>query len=176
MFKIAILGPESTGKTELAIKLAEHFKTRWIPEYARKYIENLKGSYTYEDICIIAQEQIEEEQNVERITTPVEYVFFDTELIITKVWFSYRFGLIPDFVKKQLETGFFDLYLLCSPDLPWEPDLVREHGEDREFFFNWYKKEIEQLEKPYVIVNGNGNQRFQNALDGLNNFRKDNAN
>jgi len=172
MLKIAILGPESTGKTVLAEQLAEHFNSHWVPEYARNYVENLKRPYTYEDICMIALKQIEEEQEAGKNPSSAEYIFFDTELIITKVWFSYRFGKVPDFLTNQLNTGFFDLYLLCTPDLPWEPDPVREHGEDREYFFNWYKKEIEQTGKPYVIVEGLGDKRLQNALNGLQGLNK----
>jgi NadR type nicotinamide-nucleotide adenylyltransferase len=172
MLKIAILGPESTGKTVLAGQLAEHFKSLWVPEYARGYVENLKRPYTYEDICSIALKQIEQEQEAEENPSSAEYIFFDTELIITKVWFSYRFGKVPDFLTEQLKTGFFDLYILCTPDLPWEPDPVREHGEDREYFFNWYKTEIEQTGKPYVIVDGLGDKRLQNALTGLERLNK----
>ena len=167
MYKIAILGPESTGKTMLAGQLADYFQAPWVPEYAREYVECLTVPYTYDDVCWIARTQIEEERRVDNQPSQADYIFFDTELIITKVWFSYRFGQVPGFLTEQLNTGFFDLYLLCLPDLPWEPDQVREHGDDREFFFNWYKKEIEQTGKPYVIISGAGNQRFQHALDGL---------
>ncbi len=167
MIKIAILGPESTGKTELAGKLAEHFKSPWVTEYAREYIENLKVPYTYEDVCSIALKQIKEDQEIGNLYPSAEYVFFDTELIITKVWFEYRFKTIPSFLSEYMKSVYFDLYLLCAPDLPWEPDPVREHGEDRDFFFNWYKREIEQTGKPYVIVTGIGNQRFQNTIDAI---------
>lgn len=172
MLKIAILGPESTGKTMLAGQLADYFQAPWVPEYAREYVERLSVPYTYDDLCNIARKQIEQEQQADQLSDTAEYIFFDTELIITKVWFSYCFRKIPDFLTAQLNTGYFDLYLLCLPDLPWEPDPVREHGEDREFFFNWYKKEIEQTGKPYVIVNGAGQQRFQNALAGLKTLHK----
>ena len=167
MLKIAILGPESTGKTVLAEQLAAYFKSQWVPEYAREYVEKLASPYGFDDICYIAKKQIQKEKEVTNQTSQTNYIFFDTELIITKVWFLYRFGKVPDFLTEQLDSGFFDFYLLCSPDLPWEPDPVREHGEDREFFFNWYKKEIEQTGKPYVIVDGFGIQRLQNALDSL---------
>ena len=167
MIKIAILGPESTGKTELAGKLADHFKSPWVPEYAREYIENLKTPYTYEDVCLIAIKQIKEEQEIETLNLSAEYVFFDTDLIITKVWFEYRFKKIPSFLSEYMKNVYFDFYLLCAPDLPWEPDPVREHGADRDFFFNWYKREIEQTGKPCVIVTETGNKRFQNALDAI---------
>lgn len=176
MFKIAILGPESTGKTILARQLANHFKADWIPEYAREYIENLKNPYTYKDICNIAFKQIEQENNYQQNNLDLDYVFFDTDLIITKVWFEYKFKRVPDFLIKKLKSGFFDLYLLCAADLPWEPDPVREHENDREYFFEWYRKEIEQTGKPYVIVNGTGNTRLINAINSINTFTKEKIN
>ena len=167
MIKVAILGPESTGKTELAQQLAQHFKAPWVPEYAREYVENLTVPYVYEDVCNIALKQIEEEKFYENTSTNDQFVFFDTDLIITKVWFEYRFKKIPEFLIKRLKTGFFDLYLLCAPDLPWQADPVREHGEDRDYFFDWYKREIEQCGKPFVVVTGIGKQRIQNALKAV---------
>lgn len=168
MPKIAILGPESTGKTDLAKQLADHFKAQWIPEYAREYVENINRPYTYEDVCQIALKQIEQEKFYDKFPpTEEEYVFFDTDLIITKVWFSFCFDKIPAFLIERMKIRFFDLYLLCLPDLPWEPDPVREHGDNREFFFDWYKKEIEQTGKPYAVIGGIGNQRTQNAIAAL---------
>jgi NadR type nicotinamide-nucleotide adenylyltransferase len=171
MFKIAITGPESTGKTALARQLAEHFQSPWVPEYAREYVENLTAPYTYDDVCNIARKQIQEEIFYENPISNVEFVFFDTDLILTKVWFSYCFNIVPDFLTDRINSGFFDLYLLCAPDLGWEPDPVREHGEDREYFFDWYRREIEQTGKPYVVVNGIGNQRLQNAIDALHTLK-----
>jgi len=173
MIKIAIIGPESTGKTELAKGLAENFSAPWVPEYAREYIEKLKVPYVYDDVCAIAIKQIEQENKFAENNTGNEgYVFFDTDLIITKVWFDYRFGASPDFVTERLNKGYFDFYMLCAPDLPWEPDPVREHGDDREFFFNWYKKEIELTGKPYVVVSGIGETRMQHALEALKSLEK----
>ena len=169
MYKIAILGPESTGKTALAAALANHYRSPWVPEYAREYVEQLGRPYTYDDICNIARKQIEQEdcyvsdaQNEKN-----GYVFFDTELIITKVWFEYLYKQVPDFVTERLKCGFFDFYLLCTPDLPWEQDTVREHGNDREFFFDWYRREIEFLERPYGIVTGMGEKRLQCAIERI---------
>jgi len=168
MIKIAILGPESTGKSTLAESLAEYFNSMWIPEYAREYVEKLTRPYTYDDVCKIALMQIEQEKSFENpLISDKKYVFFDTDLIITKVWFSYCFQKIPDFLTERMKVGFFDLYLLCVPDLPWKPDPVREHGNDREYFFDWYKKEIEEMGKPYIVVNGSGNQRIQNAINAI---------
>jgi len=169
MYKIAVVGPESTGKSVLAEQLAVHYGSPWVPEYARTYVEQLSRPYHFDDICHIARKQIEQE-TVFETDNPAPYVFFDTDLIITKVWLAYRYQQIPAFIEDRLKTGFFDLYLLCEPDLPWEPDSVREHGHDRDFFFEWYKTEIENLNKPYVCINGTGNTRIRNAINSINNI------
>jgi len=168
MFKIAILGPESTGKSTLAKALAEYFQASWVPEYAREYVEQLSRPYTFDDVCNIALTQIEQENQFEQNSSE-DFVFFDTDLIITKVWFEYKFGAIPDFVTDWMKSHPFDLYLLCAPDLPWQYDPVREHGDDRDYFFEWYKREIEQTGKPYVIVDGIDEQRIQNAIAATQN-------
>lgn len=167
MYKIAIIGPESTGKSELAQQLAQTFSVPWVPEYARGYVEKLQRLYTYRDVCHIARRQIAEQQSFENIATDKKMVFFDTDLIITKVWFEYCYSRVPSFVLKRLKVTFFDMYLLCEPDIPWEPDPVREHGDNRQFFFDWYKREAELTGTPCVIINGLGHERLKNAVNAI---------
>lgn len=171
MYKVAIIGPESTGKSALAEKLADFYHSVWVPEYARGYIENLNQPYTFDDVMQIAKHQIEEEKAFENQSTH-PFVFFDTELIITKVWFEYVYKEVPSFLKERLQKGFFDLYLLCEPDIPWEADSVRENGDNRDFFFNWYQKEIENLNKPFIKIHGLGDDRLQNAITAINQYFK----
>jgi len=168
MIKVAILGPESTGKSALAEALANHYHTQWVPEYAREYVEKLTVPYTYSDVCTIAKKQIEEENYFNQPSfANTNFIFFDTELIITKVWLEHKYNSVPAFIPDRLKEGYFDVYLLCAPDLEWKPDPVREHGDDRAFFFDWYKKEIEKTGKPYFIIEGFGKKRIENAIKVL---------
>ncbi len=169
MYRIAVTGPESTGKSALTKALAARYGSPHVPEYAREYVEQLGRPYRFEDVVAIAQQQIEAEKQFSE-NNEAPYVFFDTELIITKVWFEYCYGSVPDFLQEALDTGYFDLYLLCEPDLPWEPDPVREHGEDRDYFFERYKQEIELLGKPYFSINGTGEARVNNAISAIESF------
>ncbi|MDV7398455.1 ATP-binding protein, partial [Arthrospira platensis SPKY1] len=57
--RIALTGPESTGKTTLAKALAARFDTVWAPEYARTYLERLGRPYQYGDLEVIARGQRE---------------------------------------------------------------------------------------------------------------------
>jgi NadR type nicotinamide-nucleotide adenylyltransferase len=171
MYKIAILGPESTGKSELAKALATYYKGEWVPEYAREYVEKLGRKYNYDDVCHIAATQLKEIDLFEN-KTQSDFVFFDTELIITKIWFEYCFGEVPQFLTNAMEKPAFDFYLLCDYDLEWIPDPVREHGDDRAYFFNLYKEEIEKTQRPFAIVSGTGEERVLNAINAIENYFK----
>jgi len=166
--KIAILGPESSGKTTLATALAAHFGSVWVAEYAREYVENLNRPYTFDDVCSIAREEILQE-NARYNSSPV---FFDTDLIITKIWLDVCYNNIPPFVEQHLQRGVMDFYLLCTPDLAWYPEAVRENGSDsaRASLFERYKAEIQQLKKPFAVVTGTGKKRLNCALKAIENL------
>ena len=112
MYKVAIIGPESTGKTSLAKFLAARYSGLYIPEYAREYVEALAPTYAYtqQDVIRIAQHQIEE---LSSLDCPL--AFFDTDLIITKVWLQHKYGQCPDFINEALQRYPIDAYLLCYP-------------------------------------------------------------
>ncbi|MDR0811718.1 MAG: ATP-binding protein [Paludibacter sp.] len=170
MLKIAITGPESTGKSTLTATLAKYFGGYAVPEYAREYVETLGRAYNYDDVCRITKRQIEE-MNFYAELDDKPCVFFDTDLIITQVWFEYCYRSIPEFLEKELKKPYFDLYLLCSPDIAWQYDAVREHGGDeRQFFFNRYRREIEKTGKPYFIVSGKDAERTNNAINIILSF------
>ena len=149
MFRVGIIGPESTGKSTLATYLAHRYDAVLIPEYAREYMEGLAPyyEYTYDDVLAIAKHQVEQLQSLSG-----ELQIFDTELIITKVWFMHKFGKCPDFLHEALLRYPMDVYLLCYPDLAWEPDPVRENPNIRTYLFQWYEKEIQALNIPYYII------------------------
>ena len=149
MYRIGIIGPESTGKSTLAEYLAHRYEGVLVPEYAREYMENLAPSYgyTYDDVVAIAKQQLSVLSSINS-----NLVVFDTELIITKVWFLHKFGQCPDFVEQALRDYPMDVYLLCYPDLPWLPDPVRENPDIREYLFDWYEREIQALNIPYYII------------------------
>ena len=64
MKKIVIIGPESTGKSTLCSHLAEHYRTCWCPEFAREYLKETGGKYTYQDLLNIAHGQVELEMTM----------------------------------------------------------------------------------------------------------------
>ncbi len=172
MKKIVITGPESAGKTQLTRKLADYYHCNWIPEFARSYIESLDRKYTYYDVEIIAQHQWS--QYIETLihnTEKAPFIFFDTWLIITKIWFIEVYEKFPDWIDSCIQKAEIDLFLLCKPDLPWEFDPVRENPHRREYLFERYKSEIETFGFNYQIISGIGHKRLDNAVMAIEAFQ-----
>lgn len=160
---IVITGAESTGKSELATKLANYFNVPFIPELARDYVEKLDRKYNYSDIENIAREQTEQIHALKKQNTPL--VFVDTWLIITKVWFEIVFQKSPDWIEQELRHTFIDLFLVCHTDLPWIPDPVRENGgKQRLILQKMYIDNLNKYNFNYEIVTGTKELRFKNAL------------
>ena len=159
MKRIAITGPESTGKTSLAQHLARHYACSWIPEYAREYLENTNGLYQREDLDIIAKGQLNLwQQNNEQLC------FYDTEMLVIKVWSEFKYKQVSDFISQALQAQKIDLFLVCKPDIDWEEDELREHPEKREELFEIYLQELEKLRVPYRIVEGQNAERINLAI------------
>jgi NadR type nicotinamide-nucleotide adenylyltransferase len=162
LVKIAITGPESTGKSMLAQQLADHYATTWVPEFARVFLLNITRDYTFDDILEIAQKQKKSEKVFETLANKV--LIADTELLVTKIWCDVKYKKCHQWIHDELRKQQYDLYLLMDVDLPWEYDPLREHPDKRKFLFDLYKKELENLRFNFKIVNGNGDERYKNAL------------
>ena len=155
MFKVGIIGPESTGKSSLGQYLAKRYGATYVPEYARDYVASLQRPYTYDDVCHIARKQIEQIKEVGSGKWEAsDIIFFDTELIVTRVWFDYVYGAAPDWLLSAMQQYKMDTYLLTYPDVPWIPDPTRENGSDeiRLQLFHRYEQEIQALDVPYYII------------------------
>lgn len=171
--RVVLTGPESTGKTEIAEFISNKYNTVCVPEYARGYIQNLKREYTYNDIEHIAKKQIEFEQEYSKKANHI--LFYDTYLIITKVWFQEVYKKVPSWIDSKITESNIDLFLLCNTDIPWIADSVRENGgEMREKLFEIYKNELDYYGFNYKIINGNGYDRFNNAYNLVENFLSNN--
>ena len=150
--KIGLIGPESSGKSTLARYLANRYNGIYVPEYGRTFLEQ-KGTteVTWDELCEIAKHQIEE---MKQLAVGEQPVFYDTELIVTKVWFDYAFGRVPEWLDEAIKQYPMDVYLLTKPDIPWVPDPTRSNGSDaiRHELFERYEAEIQALDIPYYII------------------------
>ncbi len=163
--KIAITGPESSGKTSLSAALAARLHARLVPEYARLYLERFGPSYTPEDLVHMAHGQAALE--LAATARAERLVVTDTSIEVIYVWWEYRLGPPPAWLEQLLQRHRADYYLLCRPDLPWQPDPLRENPHDREALFHRYCRLLERLGRPYGLVEGTGEARLRHALAHL---------
>ncbi len=163
--KVAVIGPECTGKSALSAYLADYFKTEWVPEYARQYIGNLTRPYTEDDLLSIARGQLRIEDEWARDGNGV--LICDTNLYVIKIWSEFKYGHCNDEILRNIATRHYDLYLLTYVDLPWEEDPQREHPQQREALYTLYLREMQQQSVPFVEIRGERAQRQQLAREAI---------
>src|SRR5690554_4091112 len=131
---IVITGAESSGKSTLTAQLSLAFAGIGVPEYARYYVERLNRPYNNQDVETIGKRQLLYYKKIRRVYNSSEVlVFFDTFLIITKIWLQEVFNYCPGWIHLAILENRPDLVLLCEPDLPWQQDAVRENKEKRNY-------------------------------------------
>ena len=159
MKRIAFTGPESCGKTTIAKRFAAQVEGTCVEEFAREYLEQRNGHYDEDDLIKIAQGQIAQWNERSGILVA------DTEMLVLKVWSEVRYGRANPVIEAFLKTQDFEHYFLCYPDIPWEPDPLREHPEQRMELFERYKNELEKMNLPYSILKGDVETRLAHCLD-----------
>lgn len=162
MMRIAIIGPESSGKTTLCAALSAHFGAPRVPEFARSYLEERDGRYARADLLAIAEGQCAAEDIAcEGFPT---LLFCDTDMITLRIWSEEKFGACDPRIITLSEQRHYDRWLLCRPDLPWEPDPLRENPHDRDRLFAVYERMLDRLGKPYSILQGTHEVRLRTAI------------
>lgn len=165
---IAILGPESTGKSCLVEELAKHFETGFVKEYGRTYAsivgtDNLKIT-DFENIVVGHRLCME-------LAKQSRTLFVDTEAITTKVFADMYLGECKsDIIEEYINTQEFDLYLLLDIDIPWVDDGTRDFPNSRESHLNRLKNELESRGIKYVLIGGSYEERFKKAIQEVENL------
>lgn len=160
--KIAIIGPESSGKTFLAEKLAAYYRCVWVPEYAREYLGKFVQPYTKEDVEKIARGQLAGEDAAAKKAGSL--LICDTNLLVIKIWMEHKYKDVPKWIEQEISSRKYHLHLLTAPDIPYENDPLRENPELGEYFFEKYKSLLEELDLTYFVISGNEDLRFKTAV------------
>jgi NadR type nicotinamide-nucleotide adenylyltransferase len=163
--RIAVFGPESTGKTMLAEKLAAHFETRWVPEYAREFWDR-HGAIGLEDIRGIAREQWRRED--EAAARVRGLLICDTEALTTVLWSDLLYGTCPDDIRRGADQRVknYALHLLLDIDAPFTPDPQRCFPDpaDREKCRRVWRGALERRHLPFVEIRGDWAERERQAI------------
>lgn len=164
--RIVLYGPESTGKSTLARKLAQYYQEPQIKEYARDYLQELFDASghicTYEDILPIAVGQrIAENEAVKKAKS---LIFCDTDILETYVYSVAYFDKAPAVLQTALNKSKYDHYLLLDIDTPWIADNLRDKPYRRKEMFDRFESALIDFELPYTKISGLGDLRLVNAI------------
>lgn len=152
--KIAFTGPESSGKSTLALWLSEEIEGVYCEEFARNYL-NGKQNYDENDLLKIAKGQLLSWENA----NPKKHLIADTEMIVIEIWSNWKFNKCDPFISSQLKKQDFDFYFLCKPDIPWVMDPLRESPNDRDDLFNIYMESLINYKFIFFILVGDMQNR-----------------
>lgn len=150
--RVAIVGPECTGKTDLARFLASHYQTTWVPEFARTYLETLNRPYIKDDLTTIAAGQVQLENSLAGQAN--RFLFCDTNLVVIKIWSEFKYKALDSVILTLMQQQKYDLHLLTDIDLPWEDDPLREHPHQRQELFNLYEAELKNTKTKFTLIRG----------------------
>ncbi len=169
--RIAIVGPECTGKTSLATQLASICKTTWVPEFARTFLENLGRPYVASDLLDIAKGQVQLEDDL--ALTADQLLICDTNLLVIKIWSEFKYNTCDLWIRENVINRNYDLYFLTNIDMPWVEDPQRENPEQREELFGLYKNALDNMHVNYLVLSGNEEERLVKALAAIKELQND---
>lgn len=177
--KVAITGPESSGKSALAVRLAAYYGTVYVPEFARFSLQESGPEYSREDVDLFIAGQRKWESAAEAFLSrrksggcePALF-FTDTDPFVFNVWLKVRFDAVSPLTDEWIASAPADLILLCKPDIPWTYDPLREDEHARDELFRRFCAELEAKEFTYTIIEGGFEERLQTAIAQVDKTRK----
>ncbi|MBC7435803.1 MAG: ATP-binding protein [Bdellovibrionales bacterium] len=165
--KIALLGAESTGKTQLSQALAEHLlgmgrSVTVVAEVLREWCEQHGRTPREAEQLAIAQEQA---RRVDAAAATSDIVIADTTPLMIAVYSAMLFGdeSLYDFALAHQRS--YTLTLVTGLDIPWEADgLQRDGPHVREPVDSLVRAALERAGIVFKVVYGTGRERLANAL------------
>ena len=163
--KIIIEGPESSGKTTLAANLRAKLQIPLAPEMAREFLAANGPQYSAQDIYHIAALY---EAEVSQTVLSHPMIICDTGYLNLLIWLQDKFDIIDaGLTQKWQEQSKGAITLLCRPDIPWEPDPLREDRYRRNYLFEQYYKKCSASHLQFIVIEGDRKQEIDQVLTQL---------
>lgn len=164
---IALLGAESTGKTELAAALALALRERRlnataVEEHLRHWCDAQGRTPRADEQAAIAAAQAALE---EAALAAHNWVVCDTTPLMTALYSQHMFAdasLLPAALERQRR---YRLTLLCATDLPWVADGIQRDGPHvREAVDGLLRQTLLKAGIAFGVVRGSGPERLRQAV------------
>jgi HTH-type transcriptional repressor of NAD biosynthesis genes len=166
--RIALLGAESTGKTQLSVDLAQALRARGqevhlVSEYLRTWCDAQGRTPEPHEQAQIAQQQADAVLQHTHGT-----VIADTTPMMTAVYSHKLFNDASLYTMAAAHQRLFDMTLVTGLDLPWVADgLQRDGPQVREPVDAMVRAALQKAGVAYKVVYGQGEERLNNALLAL---------
>ena len=164
--KIALLGAESTGKSQLALTLSARLQqsglaVHRVDEYLREWCDTNQRTPRQDEQLHIVETQI-----TRVLAAPAgAVVIADTTPLMTAVYSQMLFNDDSLNTLAMAHQEVFDVTLLTGLDLPWVSDgLQRDGPHVREPVDAAVRHMLRPAGLPFQVVYGTGEQRLNNAL------------
>lgn len=175
---VALLGTESTGKTQLAQAMAQALTARGhrvlvVAEWLRTWCERAGRTPGPDEQPGIAQEQ---RARVEAATLALAvgpadkpaWVIADTTPLMTALYSEWLFGDTSLYPMAFAHQHSFGHTLVTGLDLPWVADgLQRDGAHVREPIDALLRQRLAEADVPYKVVYGTSTKRLDNALRAI---------
>lgn len=165
-FVVAVLGAESSGKTQLAIDLTQRLRgagidAQSVPEHLREFCDRHGRTPHRDEQAAIAAEQT---RRIALAAAQHRVVVADTTALMTAVYSEIVFGDRGLYASVEAAQRRCDLTLLMALDLPWRADgLQRDGAHVREPVDALVRAALARIAQPYVVVAGQGEARVLSA-------------
>lgn len=159
--KICFYGAESTGKSTMAIKMATHYKTEYVPEAARDVLQ----SNEFGEKEIIKIGHLQHQLIQEKLKSANKFLFCDTDAITTAIYSQQYLGMVPPRIHELEKETTYDHYFLLDIDIPWVADPLRDQGHRRKEMMEIFEQELTKRNIVYTIISGDYQEREQRVID-----------
>ena len=168
--RIAIVGPESCGKSTLAADLQQALQAVGVPalmvgEYAREYYATREYMPTAADILAIARGQLAAEQAA--AVRGAGVLLCDTTVLTCRIWAEVAFGVADEALLVLDRPQGYALTLLTCADIPWQPDPLRSHPQQRDWLLGLYRAALAGAGVQALEMRGSRQQRLAAAWAAL---------
>ncbi len=168
--RVAILGAESSGKSTLAEALARHYRTLWVPEYLREFVDVQGRVPKEEDQYGIARTQMMRED--EAAAEASRFLFCDTTPLMTALYSRWYWGRVDPQLAQLESRHDYAFTLVTAPDSPWVADgLQRESEQVRQTIHEQVIERLTDRRIAYQLVTGSLVQRMLQAERHLSGSR-----
>jgi NadR type nicotinamide-nucleotide adenylyltransferase len=161
---ICLHGIESVGKSTLAEKLADHYRTTFVPEYGRSHCEAHGTDCREDDLMLIGEAQ----QAMITAARPWanRLLIADTDALMTAAWSQMMIGYMPDQLICHRKA---DLYLMLGTDAPFVDDGTRVYktADQRERFNRIARDALMLSRANFVEISGSWEERFHAAVAAI---------